>query len=150
MKPLLSRGIQLPRLLEVPLHQALPPLILLLPSLTWASGSSTQDFLGLGNLLSRGFACDFITARNGSSWTDYIGAVIRFMVGGYGTVAAHELTHRIKNRIAMLEEDRRSPSAVCSFSLEHVYGHHVTVGTDADPATAKKRKCVCIFHPVHR
>ena len=78
-------------------------------------GSSTQDFLGLGNLLSSGFACDFITARNGSSWTDYIGAVIRFMVSGYGTVAAHELTHRIKNRIAMLKG--RSPFSISCMQI---------------------------------
>jgi len=137
-----------PRLLEVPLHLALPTVLLLLASLAWASGRGTQDFLGIGKLLSGFFAYDFITARNDSSWTDYLGAVIGtgFMVGGYGTVAAHELTHRIKDRITMLEGRwLLSTSCNADFSIEHVYGHHVTVGTDADPATAKKGENVYAF-----
>ena len=137
-----------PRLLEVPLHLALPMVLLLLASLAWASGRGTQDFLGIGKLLSGFFAYDFFTARNASSWTDYLGAVIGtgFMVGGYGTVAAHELTHRIKDGIAMLEGRwLLSTSCNADFSIEHVYGHHVTVGTDADPATAKKGENVYAF-----
>lgn len=136
------------RLLEVPLHLALPTVLLLLASLAWASGSDTQDSLGLGNLLSGVFTYNLVAARNASGWTDYIGAVIStgFIVGGYGTVAAHELTHRVKNRIAMLE-GRWLLSISCNtdFSIEHVYGHHVTVGTDADPATAKKGENVYVF-----
>ena len=137
-----------PRLLEVPLHLALPTILLLLVSLAWASGRGTQDFLDIGNFLSRFFNYDFLTARNESSWIDYLGAVIGtgFMVGGYGTNTAHELIHRIKDRISMME-GRWLLSFSCNadFSIEHVYGHHVTVGTDADPATAKKGENVYAF-----
>ena len=130
-----------PRLLELSLHMALPMIFMLLLSLAWVSGSGTKDFLGIGSLLSGIFEYDFIQARNHNSLNNYIGAVIStgFMVGGFGTVAAHELIHRTKNRGAMLE-GRWLLSASCNadFSIEHVYGHHVNVGTDADPATAKK------------
>ena len=42
-----------PWLLEIPLHLALPIIILLLLSFAWATGDGQQDFLGLGNLISR-------------------------------------------------------------------------------------------------
>ena len=137
-----------PRLLELSVYMALPMVFLLLISLAWASGKGTQDFLGIGKLLSGIFGYDFLIVRNESSWTNYLGAVISagFLVGGYGTVAAHELIHRTKDPIAMLE-GRWLLSASCNadFSIEHVYGHHVTVGTDADPATAKKGENVYAF-----
>ena len=120
---------------------ALPLVALLLLSFAWASGSGTQDFLDIGQLLTGLFSYDFFAARNGSVWFDYVGALlgVGFMVAGYGTNVGHELIHRIKDRIAMLE-GRWLLSASCNadFAIEHVYGHHVTVGTDADPATARR------------
>ena len=94
-----------PWLIELPLHLALPFVAMLLLSFAWASGSGTQDFLGIGKLLTGLFSYDFFTARNGSVWSDYVGALlgVGFMVAGYGTNVGHELTHRIKDRIAMLE-----------------------------------------------
>ena len=37
-----------PRLLELPLHMALPFVFLMLFSFAWSSGSEDQDFLNLG------------------------------------------------------------------------------------------------------
>ena len=44
-------------------------------------------------------------------------------------------------------EGRWLLSASCNadFAIEHVYGHHVTVGTDKDPATARKGENVYTF-----
>ena len=50
-----------PRLLEVPLHLALPTIFFLLVSLAWVCGRGTQDFLGISNFLSRFFNYDFET-----------------------------------------------------------------------------------------
>ena len=137
-----------PQLIELPLHLALPTITILLLSTAWASGTGTQDFLGIGNFLGSLISYNFIAARNGSIWSDYLGAVISvgFIVAGYGTNVGHELTHRIKDRIAMLE-GRWLLSASCNadFAIEHVYGHHVTVGTDDDPATALKGENVYKF-----
>lgn len=137
-----------PWLLEIPLHLALPIIILLLLSFAWSAGSLGEDFLGIGKLLSGLFKYDFLAAREGNMWSDYIGALlgVGFMVAGYGTNVGHELTHRIKNRIAMLE-GRWLLSASCNadFAIEHVYGHHVTVGTNQDPATARRGENVYIF-----
>ena len=137
-----------PWLIELPLHLALPILLIMLFTLAWASGDAGKDFLGIGELLSGFFSYDFLAARDGNVWFDYIGGIlgVGFMVSGYGTNVAHELTHRIKDRIAMLE-GRWLLSASCNadFSIEHVYGHHVTVGTDEDPATARKGENVYAF-----
>ena len=137
-----------PWLIELPLHLALPMIIILLLSFAWATGSGDQDFLNIGESLKGLFAYDFLTARNGSLWTDYIGALlgVGFIVAGYGTNVGHELTHRVKDRVAMLE-GRWLLSASCNadFAIEHVYGHHVTVGTDEDPATARKGENVYAF-----
>ena len=138
-----------PWLLEIPLHLALPIIILILLTFAWGSGSTGEDFLGIGKLLSGLFPYDFLEARDGNILFDYVGAMlgVGFMVAGYGTNVGHELTHRIKDRIAMLE-GRWLLSASCNadFAIEHVYGHHVTVGTDKDPATAKKGENVYFFY----
>ena len=137
-----------PWLIELPLHLALPIIIIMLLTFAWASGNVGEDFLGIGGLLSGLFAYDFLAARDGNMWFDYTGAVlgVGFMVAGYGTNVGHELTHRVKDRIAMLE-GRWLLSASCNadFAIEHVYGHHVTVGTKEDPATARKGENVYMF-----
>ena len=135
-------------LVELPLHLALPFIGLLLISLAWSSGKGEYDFLNIGEFLSQYFSYSFIEYRNENTNLDYLGAVlgVGFMVAGYGTNVGHELTHRIKNKIAMFE-GRWLLSASCNadFSIEHVYGHHVTVGTDKDPATAHKCENVYSF-----
>ena len=137
-----------PWLLEIPLHLSLPIIILLLLTFAWTSGSTGEDFLGIGQLLSGLFSYDFLTARDSNMLIDYIGALfgVGFVVAGVGTNVGHELTHRIKDRIAMLE-GRWLLSASCNadFAIEHVYGHHVNVGSDGDPATARKGENVYTF-----
>ena len=138
-----------PWLIELPLHLALPIIILMLLSFAWATGSVGEDFLGISKLLSGFFTYDFLTARDANVWSDYVGAVlgVGFMVAGYGTNVGHELTHRIKDRIAMLEGRwLLSTSCNADFAIEHVYGHHVTVGSEEDPATARKGENVYFFY----
>ena len=137
-----------PWLIELPLHLALPVISCVLISFAWSTGQGSVDFLRLGNFLSQYFTYDFITSRNSSTWFDYLGGVISvgFILAGYGTNVAHELTHRIKDKLAMME-GRWLLAASCNadFSIEHVFGHHLTVGTNADPATAKKGENVYYF-----
>ncbi len=137
-----------PKILQLPLHLALPLITLSLIILAWAAGSGERDFLGIGAALGNLFPYDFLAARNNSSWYHYAGAILGsgFLVAGYGTNVAHELTHRIKDRWSCIE-GRWLLSASCNadFSIEHVYGHHVTVGTAEDPATANRGENVYAF-----
>jgi alkane 1-monooxygenase len=137
-----------PQLIELPLHLALPYNNHFISEHCVGIGYRQSRFSGYWEFLGSLISYNFIAARNGSIWSDYLGAVISvgFIVAGYGTNVGHELTHRIKDRMAMLE-GRWLLSASCNadFAIEHVYGHHVTVGTYDDPATALKGENVYKF-----
>ena len=137
-----------PWLIEVPLHLALPLIALMLVTFAWVCGSGDQDFLGISALLNQGINYDFIAAREANHWHDYMGAVIGvgFMVAGYGTNVGHELVHRVKDSLAVLEGRWLFTASLNpDFSIEHVYGHHTYVGTNKDPATARKGANVYSF-----
>jgi len=137
-----------PQLLEIPLHFALPLICLVLVSLMWSSGRGTFDLFNISNILNNYIDYNCVQHRNNNSWINYFGAIlgVGFTVAGYGTNVAHELTHRVKNKLAMFE-GRWLLSASCNadFAIEHVYGHHVTVGTEDDPATAHRGENVYLF-----
>jgi alkane 1-monooxygenase len=137
-----------PSLIELPLHLALPLLTLLLISFAWSLGTGEKDFLKIGATLNGLFPYDFLAGRDKTGPLDHIGGLISvgFTVAGYGTNVAHELTHRVKSHPSMFE-GRWILSMSCNsdFSIEHVYGHHVTVGTEEDPATARRGENVYLF-----
>ena len=137
-----------PWLLELPLHMALPFVFVLLVAFAWSSGSESQDFLNLGEILNGLFSYDFLGARSENGFFDYLGALlgVGFMVSGYGTVVGHDLSHRTRDKKSVIEA-RWLLSASCNadFAIEHVYGHHVTVGTKEDPATARRGENVYAF-----
>lgn len=57
---------------------------------------------------------------------------------GYsGIVVAHELIHRPSRRMQRLGRALLASVLYDHFSVEHVRGHHVRVGTPEDPATAR-------------
>ena len=137
-----------PRHVEIPLHLALPFLAVLLAALAWSAGSGTSDFLGIGAGLGDFLGRDLLAARNSTTWLDYVGGVlgVGFLTAGYGINAGHEFTHRITSHRAMIEGRwLLAMSCTTNFSIEHVYGHHVRVGTDADPATARRGENVYFF-----
>ena len=49
-----------PWLLELPLHMALPFILVLLVSFAWSTGSGNQDFMNLGKILNSFFSYDFL------------------------------------------------------------------------------------------
>ncbi len=137
-----------PKLLELPLHMALPFVFVLLLSLAWSSGSEDHDFMNLGEILNGILPYDFLAARNENGVLDYLGALlgVGYMVSGYGTVVGHDLAHRTRDKKSLIEA-RWLLSASCNadFAIEHVYGHHVTVCTKDDPATARRGENVYAF-----
>jgi alkane 1-monooxygenase len=66
------------------------------------------------------------------------GMIVVGSSSGYsGIVVAHELIHRPKKAWQQLGRLLLSTVMYEHFYTEHVRGHHVRVGTDADPATAR-------------
>lgn len=76
---------------------------------------------------------------NGYAWTGFVISV-GLVTGGIGITVAHELGHkksaleRFYSKVLLL--------TVCymHFYIEHNRGHHVTVATPQDPATARKNE----------
>ena len=65
------------------------------------------------------------------------------MIGMVGTIPAHELTHRTRDRVSMIVGSWMLAFSLDTvFSIEHVYGHHRYVATPRDPATAPRGRSV--------
>ena len=64
--------------------------------------------------------------------------VVAMFYGIAGINVAHELVHRNNRTAVTVGRWLLSFSLDTGFSLEHVYGHHVNVGTLKDPATAPR------------
>ena len=140
--------VRYPKLLELPLHFALPILGMVMLSLAWVSGEGSQDLLGIGAFLNSVVPYDVFAARESTTGLHYLGGVLSvgFLVAGFGTNVAHELTHRTHSRLSMITGRwLLSMSCNADFSIEHVYGHHVNVGTERDPATAKRGDNIYAF-----
>ena len=71
---------------------------------------------------------------------------IPILIGSLGTVPAHELTHRKKNKFDMFMGNwLLAFSWDCNFAVEHVYGHHKNVCLPEDPASAKRGENIYSF-----
>ena len=137
-----------PSIIEFPLFLALPVLIVLLIAFAWSSGIGDKDLFGINNILVNYINYDFIGIRNTNTWFHFLGGILTvgFSIAGIGTNIGHELTHRTKNTISMIFGRLMfSMSCNADFSIEHVYGHHVNVCTDKDPASAKRGENVYLF-----
>ncbi|MEM7743406.1 MAG: alkane 1-monooxygenase [Pseudomonadota bacterium] len=65
--------------------------------------------------------------------------------GGVGITFAHELSHQ-RNKWERLAGDYLlTMVGYGHFATEHVYGHHITVGTPQDPVTARKGESFFAF-----
>ncbi len=134
--------------LNANLYLTLPVLLVMLFALAWMGGEGNRDFLGFGAWFSSFTGRDLFAARSATPWFHYVGAVFGcgFAVAGYGVNVAHELTHRTTDPVAMTAGRwLLAMGCMTDFSIEHVYGHHLYVGTARDPATALRGENVYRF-----
>jgi alkane 1-monooxygenase len=110
------------RLASVPLYLAVPVQLVLL----WGFAAAWQGEAGA-------------MARSG--WI--LSMALTF--GGYGIVIAHELVHRRSPLESWLGRLLLMMVLYMHFAIEHVRGHHATVGTEADPASARAGQAVYGF-----
>jgi len=91
---------------------------------------------------------DIAAARAATGGWSLLGATLAagLFTGAAGTNVAHELIHRTDDRLAYgVGRVLLSFSFDTGFAIEHVHGHHRTVGTEADPATARRGESVYAF-----
>lgn len=81
-----------------------------------------------------------ITLPGHLSTSEAIGVALGLGVatGGVGITFAHELAHQRNRWERWGGELLLSSVAYGHFATEHVYGHHITVGTPKDPVSARK------------
>ena len=127
-------------LLNLPLYLILPLLCLLNFTVLWMFGSG--DDLGFGAWVQTQTGLDLFAGRAAStSWLHWTGCIVSvgLMNAVGGTVTGHELTHRTAHPFDLfMGRWMLAFTGDTSFAIEHVYGHHVQVGTHADPATARR------------
>lgn len=68
------------------------------------------------------------------------------VIGAAGVNVAHELMHRTGDRFAWLNSRWLLAFTLdTTFAIEHVHGHHRYVGTERDPATARRGEYALAF-----
>ena len=139
----------------------------LVPALDWAAGTSTRAPEGVALQRARnsrlasvplylalpiqlGLLWAFAAAWQGEAGAATRGGWILSMamtLSGYGIVIAHELVHRRSRFESWLGRLLLMMVLYMHFAIEHVRGHHATVGTDVDPASARAGQTVYGFVP---
>lgn len=95
--------------------------------------------------LSAALSYDFIAAKANTHLFEIFIAVVfcGLMLSGIATVVGHELVHRVGNKKALVTGRwLMSLSFDASFSIEHVFNHHVHVATENDPVTAPRGRSI--------
>lgn len=131
--------------LDAMLYATLPLMVAL--SIVAAHYFGSGDPIGLVAALDA-VGIDFEASRRSSGPLHLAGAVmgLGLMTGAAATNVAHELVHRTRDPLALaVGRWLLAFSFDTNFSIEHVYGHHRTVGTEADPATARRGEYVLAF-----
>ena len=74
------------------------------------------------------------------------GAIVALVYGAAGINAAHELSHRTHSFLDQAAA-RWLLAFTCdtTFPIEHIHGHHRYVGTERDPATARRGEYILAF-----
>lgn len=136
-----------PWILDLPLYLTLPLVLATLFFFAWMLGAPGADLFGFGRFVLSTFGYDIFAARAATNGWHLLGATLSVgTMVGTGIVIGHELTHRTQNFWAMLIGRWILAAPLdASFAIEHVYGHHTHIGTERDPATARRGESVYRF-----
>jgi len=143
--------------------EAMPPvwycqlmLYLTLPLLILATlatfNVSTANGFGFLDAIFRLIGIDPVAARaattaaNGNLVGNGAWVSLGMYYGAAGVNVAHELIHRLDKPFdKTVGKWLLALTWDTGFAIEHVHGHHRTVGTPADPATAKRGEYIVLF-----
>ena len=135
-----------PYILNMSMYINLPILFVLLVLITTLlTNNVSQWYINIFNSYQY---TDFHHLRNSFNIIDKLSLIIQtsLFIGILGVVPGHELTHRIGNKIDLFIGNwLLAFSWDCTFSIEHVYGHHKNVCLPEDPASAKRGENIYLF-----
>ncbi|MEM8567264.1 MAG: alkane 1-monooxygenase [Bacteroidota bacterium] len=88
------------------------------------------------------WGCYIVAIGTLSTWTEWIGFTLSFAIvtGGIGITVAHELGHKKAAIERFYSKLLLMTVSYMHFYIEHNRGHHVLIGTPADPATSRKNE----------
>jgi len=115
-------------------------------SVTSAGGIPIIDWLSRGIGIDPVAARDATHAMNGLVFGHGAWVSLGMYYGAAGVNVAHELVHRVDKPFdAIVGKWLLAFTWDTGFAIEHVYGHHRNVGTEADPATARRGQYIVHF-----
>jgi fatty acid desaturase len=131
---------------SLPLYMHLPCAVLTLALLLWQA-QPAQDLGGLGAAMAALFGPWVLVAHQNFSATEQVAcAYVAGLMLSANHIVGHELVHRRSEPVALLVGRwLLAANGDAQFSISHVYGHHMNVGTPADPATARRGEDVYRF-----
>jgi hypothetical protein len=134
--------------LNAMLYASVPTTFILLSACIWlVTPVDWPAILWLSNALGY----DFIAAKATTHIIEILVAMLfcGLMLSGIATVVGHELIHRIGNKKAITTgRCLMALSFDASFSIEHVFNHHVHVATENDPVTAPRGRSIYKHIPI--
>jgi len=136
---------RMPGALDAYLYLHVMVSLLSLGALLWVAAPG--DLWGVGQWLDRRFNLDLVGTSDHASWSALVaaGLTVGFLIST-NTLVGHELVHRTTDRFAMFTGRwLLALAGDAQFSISHVYGHHVNVGTPQDPATARRGENLYAF-----
>ncbi|MES1992733.1 MAG: alkane 1-monooxygenase [Pseudomonadota bacterium] len=130
-----------PQIFYAMMYSVVPIILVAFLLFCWVVRQATApgDFLGIAAFIHGLTGYDMVAAHADDNWLDYLGATAALAVATVNgaIVIGHELTHRTEQPFSFfMGRLGEAFSMMTYFSIEHPYGHHATVGTPADPATA--------------
>ncbi len=134
--------------LDAMLYASVPTTFILMSVSIWLVSPYEWQIM---HWLSNAVAYDFVTAKANTYMIEILVAVVfcGLMLSGIATVVGHELIHRIGNKKAVTTGRwLLSLSFDASFSIEHVFNHHVHVATEKDPVTAPRGRSIYKHIPI--
>ena len=133
-----------PWFLNLLLWMSLPMLAILTIAFMNVAGPG----IGWVDVLLQGVGIDPVASRASMDDAAIITTVLGFgaLYALGGLVVAHELVHRTDSKIDMLVGRLLLGLTFdTGYAIDHVYGHHRNVGTEADPSTARRGEYALFF-----
>ncbi len=135
-----------PFILNLILYSYLPVMIVTAFLFVWSM--TPGDLLGYGALVVGATGYDVLAAKAGSTLFDYTGAALGMglLLAIINTLVAHELTHRTWDKVdTFFGRWFFAMSGGVPFEVEHVYGHHTTLGQPYDASLSLRRDSYYAF-----
>jgi alkane 1-monooxygenase len=134
--------------MQLMLYLTLPLLVVLTMV---AFNTVTENGYPFLDAVFRALGFDPVAARARTGWISAVGAFVS--VGMYYGMAGVNVAHELVHRTGVTFDNVVGKWLLAftwdtGFAIEHVYGHHKNVGTELDPATARRGEY--IFDFVHR